>query len=301
MTYHTYTKNDSYFDQINTEEKAYFLGLLLTDGCNYEKEGQIKIDLVESDSYILEKLMKCIEYDGKIAHYPSETKIINGKLCVCQPSCRLVFLSKHMSKVLASYGMVSHKSENGLFIKKDIIPNELYNHFVRGMIDGDGGISYWIDNQNTCHKKFQINFCSTADSVQQLAKYFETKFNCKPCIQDRYPDRDNNNLQFNILGNNVVRRIADWLYKEATVYLIRKYEKYKELIQENERVANDKKLYGSMKSRRCVKYLPTGVIYESLAEAERATGISRSNICVQAKKCNGRWAYCDEVLTNTIR
>lgn len=296
-----YTLNDSYFNQINTEEKAYFLGLLFTDGTNYEN-GYIKIDLIESDCYILERLKKSINYTGDIHHYPAESKIINGKKYSCQPSCRLSFLSREMSKTLSDYGIIPNKSKLGNYVKNNVIPDYLYNHWVRGLIDGDGGIDYWIDNENTGHKKFQINFCSVEDSVNKLADFLGNKFNCKPCIQDRYPDKDNNNLQLCISGNKIVREITDWLYKNATIYLQRKYDKYQELIQENERVDNNKTLYGSMKPRRKVLYRPTGIIYDSLADAERATGINRSNICVQAKKGTGKWIYYDNPQNiNTIK
>ena len=301
MANNIYTLNANYFDQIDTEDKAYFLGLLYTDGCNYENDGFIKIDLSEEDCYILEQLKDCIEYTGVISHYPAERKIINGEYYDCQPSCRLQMRSKHMSSVLASYGMVSNKSSCGMYIKDEIVPGYLYHHFVRGLIDGDGGISYWVDNPNTGHKKFQINFCSAADSVEKLANYLGNRFACTPTISSRYPDKDNNNLQFSICGNNNVREITDWIYQDAHYYLKRKYDKYQELIAENERKANNKNLYGFLKPRRSVIHLVTGKVYESLADAEKDTGVNKSNICTQAKKGNGKWAYYDNNLINLVK
>ena len=294
-----YTINDSYFDQIDTEDKAYFLGLLYADGCNYEN-GTIKIDLVEEDAYILEKMCEYMKCNRPLSHYKAETKIIDGKSYDCQPSCRFLIKCNHISKTLNDYGVIPHKSEKGLYIKDGIIPDELFHHWVRGLIDGDGGISYWTDNIETKHKKFQIHFCSTTDIVMNLASFFRDKFACKPTIDTRYPDRDNNNLQFSICGNQVVRRILDWLYKDATIYLKRKYKKYQELIDENERKANNKTLYGSMKPRRKIIYKPTGYVYESLSDAERATGINRGVICNQAKRHKGNWLYFDELENNKI-
>lgn len=295
-----YTIDAAYFDKIDSEDKAYFLGLLYADGCNYEN-GNIKIDLVEEDSYILEKMRECMGCNRPLSHYPAETKIINGLPYDCQASCRFQINCHHMSEVLKGYGVVPHKSECGLYIKDGIVPNHLFHHWVRGIIDGDGGIAYWCDNETTGHKKFQIHFCSTTDIVTKLADYLGTKFGCTPAISSRYPDRDNNNSQFGISGNQVVRKILDWIYNGSTIYLQRKYDKYQELIKENNRATNNKTLYGSMHSRRSVINLQTGKIYESLADAERDTGKNRGYICTHAKKNDGIWAYTETLATVPIR
>ena len=44
-----YDVDDAYFDIIDTQDKAYFLGLLYADGCNYENQGVIKIDIIQDD------------------------------------------------------------------------------------------------------------------------------------------------------------------------------------------------------------------------------------------------------------
>lgn len=292
-----YTIDESYFDVIDTEDKAYFLGLLYADGCNYE-DGTVKIDLIESDKDILLALKEKIKSTRPLSYYKAETKIINGEPYNCQPTCRFIINNKHVSNVLSNYGIVFHKSQYCEYIKDGIVPDNLFHHWVRGIIDGNGGLSNWIDNEFTGHRKFKLYFCGTIDVVTKIAELLQNKFNCTPTITDRYPDRDNNNLQFEICGNQLIRKACDWLYKDAHYYLKRKYNEYELLIQENTRTANNKTLYGSMRPRRSVIHLTTGIIYESLAEAERSTGINRSNICVQAKKGNGKWAYIDNSIYN---
>ena len=291
-------KNENFFDVIDTEEKAYFLGLLYADGCNYEDKGIIKIDLIEKDSYILETLKDLLKANNKISHYPAKTKLINGKYCDCQPSCRLLINNKHISSILASYGMISHKSKKGMYIKNNIIPDYLYNHWIRGLIDGNGGISYWVDNIQTEHKKFQINYCGTTDIVNKLATYFSENFNCKPTITSRYPDRNNNNLQFTICGNQIVRKITDWLYKNATIYLQRKYDKYLELIKENNRKENDNNVYGSAHPKKAIVNINTCKKYESLAAAGKDTGKNSSWIYMQIKTHKNGWLYYEDILND---
>lgn len=55
-----YWRNSNYFDVIDTPNKAYFLGLLSSDGCNNTDARQIIISLSEEDGYLLERLKKSI-------------------------------------------------------------------------------------------------------------------------------------------------------------------------------------------------------------------------------------------------
>src|SRR6185436_15958506 len=50
-----YSLNENYFNTVDTEDKAYFLGLFYADGYNRRKDGYCGIQLQSDDSYILEK------------------------------------------------------------------------------------------------------------------------------------------------------------------------------------------------------------------------------------------------------
>lgn len=52
----TYEFNYDWLDEIDCQEKAYFLGLFAADGCNYSRGNTFAISLIEEDSYILEQL-----------------------------------------------------------------------------------------------------------------------------------------------------------------------------------------------------------------------------------------------------
>ena len=267
MAKRMYGVNDNIFDNIDNQDKAYVLGLLYADGCNYYEKGCVKIDLIEDDLEILEKLKIFFEYEGDIKHHKQGMKKFSGKEYFCKDSCRLSISSRNISEKLAKYGCVANKSYIMTFPNKEIINEILLRHFIRGFMDGNGGISYWIDNLNTGHKKFQVNFCGTTDMINTISKILGNKFSCCPAISDRYEERDNNNLQVNICGNRVVEKILDWLYLDANIYMQRKYNKYLELKDEIKRVDGDKNLYGSAKPRRPVIRLLDKEIYESVAMA----------------------------------
>ena len=280
--------DETVFDKIDNQDSAYFLGLLYADGCNYENCGVVKIDLIQQDLETLENFKKFLNYNGTIKYYKSETKIINGQTYICQPSCRLSFRSKIISENLSKLGCTSNKTYNLMFPKEDIIPNHLIKHFIRGYLDGDGGISYWIDNKNTGHKKFNINFCGTSDIIINISKILGEKFNCCPSIVDRYEERDNNNLQVSVCGNNVIRKILDWIYEDSNIKMKRKYNKYLELIEENKRVELDTNLYGNAHPKRKVIRLSDNKIYDSLIDCAKDNGfVGASSICIRCKNKNG--------------
>lgn len=51
-----YTINENYFDNIDTNNKAYILGLFYSDGCNYTPQHRVKLELQQKDKNILDKI-----------------------------------------------------------------------------------------------------------------------------------------------------------------------------------------------------------------------------------------------------
>lgn len=290
-----YQVNDNFFNSIDNQDKAWLLGLLYADGCVYD-DGVIKIDLTVSDRELLEKIKKLIDCEYEIKQYGEGKKkfTTNNKIYDCKDMCRLSWRSKQMKEDLEKLGCCHNKTYILKFPTEEIIPNEFIKDFIRGYMDGDGGISYWIPNKNTNWKKFQLYFCGTTEMICGIAEIFKRKFNCCPSISARYEDRNNNNKQFNICGNKVVLKILNWLYSDANMYMQRKYEKYLELQEENKRVDNDHNLYGNAIPRRQVIKLDTLEIYESCAECARQNHYkSTAPITLRCQKRNG-YMYLDE-------
>ena len=290
-----YQVNDNFFNSIDNQDKAWLLGLLYADGCVYD-DGVIKIDLTVSDRELLEKIKKLIDCEYEIKQYGEGKKkfTTNNKIYDCKDMCRLSWRSKQMKEDLEKLGCCHNKTYILKFPTEEIIPNEFIKDFIRGYMDGDGGISYWIPNKNTNWKKFELHFCGTTEMIYGIAEIFKSKFNCCPSISSRYEDRNNNNKQFNVCGNRVILKILNWLYSDANMYMQRKHEKYLELKEEIKRVDNDHNLYGSAIPRRQVIKLDTLEIYESCAECARQNHYkSTAPITIRCQKRNG-YMYLDE-------
>lgn len=126
--------DESYFETINTEDKAYWLGFIMADGCVYrgsdKHSHRLQINLATKDKNTLEKFQKCINSSYKI-----QDKIIQQKYEVSL----LKINSTKMCLDLISHGVTERKSLRCCFPTS--VPNHLISHFIRGYFDGDGCIS----------------------------------------------------------------------------------------------------------------------------------------------------------------
>lgn len=290
-----YKVNDNFFNSIDNQDKAWLLGLLYADGCVYDN-GIIKIDLTMLDRELLEKIKILIDCEYEIRQHGKGKKkfITNSKIYDCKDMCRLSWRSKQMKEDLEKLGCYHNKTYTLKFPTEEMIPNEFIKDFIRGYMDGDGSISYWVANKNTNWKKFELNFCGTTEMMYGISEIFKNKFNCSPAMSARYEERNNNNKQFVICGNRIILNILDWLYSGANTYMKRKYDKYLELQEEVKRVDNDHNLYGNAIPRRQVINLNTLEIYESCAECARKNGYkATSPITIRCQKKNG-YMYLDD-------
>src|SRR3989304_757931 len=119
-----YQINKHWFDNVDTEEKAYFYGLFLADGNVSKRGSQIKIGLLEKDKHVLIKLSNFIY--GK-----NYTKIHKG-------FCTVYIHSAYIKNKLVNLGCIPNKTFKTKF--PDWLDPNLYRHFIRGLIYGDGGI-----------------------------------------------------------------------------------------------------------------------------------------------------------------
>lgn len=136
--------DEAYFDVIDTPQKAYWLGLLMTDGCIFEKRGKtprVCLTLKTEDEYLIEQFLLDLHCCKKIIHTKGRRE---SSVQIC---------SKRLCDALKSYGIVPRKTGAQSFT----CPNypEAYLH---GLIDGDGSIGFYSRPNRSCHRK-SIRLC----------------------------------------------------------------------------------------------------------------------------------------------
>lgn len=213
--------DEEFFHNIDTEEKAYFFGLLMADGNNFTKSYRIVLSLADYDVKIVEKFRDAINSNYPIRLNKSNTKDYPNR----HDRKYLQINSKIMSNRLEEIGCMNNKS---LIIKfpKDIIPNTLMHHFIRGVFDGDGSIST-CKNKKTPNYEYHI-FNITGNTPFLLDIQEELIKNCKVNkTKLNSPKRYKNGTSMLCYGGSGnIEKIRSWLYKDATVYIERKYEKF---------------------------------------------------------------------------
>lgn len=200
----TYKYNEIFFDEIDTEAKSYFLGLLVADG--YIKNGPKRyiVQLSLIDRHIVEDFHTAIQSNQPI--YEVDMSKWNGN-----PIYMLAIGSKKMVNSLAQYGVVQGKTKR-IFIT-DKIPAHLVNHYLRGIFDGDGSIGIYKGKPAFSLSGSERVINGYVDILMQSAHIHH-----RPKVAFA-----TGRFKFSIANIEDVRRIASFLYHNATIYLTRKY------------------------------------------------------------------------------
>lgn len=125
-------KNIDYFEKIDTEEKAYWLGFIYTDGYISPKLNALRIEIKSTDYLHLQKFANIF---GRKVYYANRT--LGDKTFT---SCYVSIYSKKIIKDLNNLGIVNKKSDKDVYNFFEYIPKRLMRHFIRGVFDGDGTI-----------------------------------------------------------------------------------------------------------------------------------------------------------------
>jgi len=207
--------NDSYFNTIDTNKKAYILGLLLCDGSNQERESKtnrLYIKLKESDKYLLEQIRDILAPQYKLTLGNS---IHNAKIFY---NYRLEIASDMLSKSLTNLGMVQDKFLRTL----PNVPDNLFGALLRGIFDADGSISKKTTSNTS--NSYQVYIAGSnkelITSIQAKLDYGTLYLHSRANLNER----DMLYLRFNSIEEKL--KLYKLLYSDATLLLTRKFETY---------------------------------------------------------------------------
>lgn len=209
----------NYFEKIDTPEKAYWFGLLCADGHN-KREGGFVIRLQTQDKTILEKMSLLFYGEIKLTYKPPYDLIILGNKTRSSGNYTFHTYGYKIRDDLLRLGMTHNKSLTLRFPSENQVSFRLINHFIRGFNDGDG----CIGNGKEKAARYRVTIIAPEAFCQKIIDITKQMFGFT------FSSRIQGKMTIiTLFGNRQVKSFLDWIYKDASVYLDRKYEKYQEL------------------------------------------------------------------------
>lgn len=212
-----YTLNENYFNNIDTEDKAYWLGFIYADGFLVEPNS-IGIALKNTDKSHLKKFINALDSDYAINDYEKIDSYGYSKYS------RVLIRSKNIYNQLMNKGVFLRKSLILKYPSKDILPTKFNRDFIRGYFDGDGTIVLSTNSIN-----FKI--CGTKELLGEIIRVFNYEIS-NEFAQKLYKRRqdDKNNYYISYGGKYKTLKVMRYLYENSNVYLDRKHDRYLNLI-----------------------------------------------------------------------
>ena len=202
-----YPRDEFYFNKINTEEKAYWLGFLYADGCVHSNNYEISVNITDREH--VEKFKTAIKAFNHSIIEIQDKRFQNAKTLY-----QFSIKDKQLHQDLIKWGCIPQKS---LLINKiPNIPRDYVSHFLRGYFDGDGSLHYLQSTNN-----YRISFIGTKDFLNDIQKELQTNVSLQSNIAGKA-------YVLQIAGRKQVERILNYLYNNSKENnrLNRKYQKY---------------------------------------------------------------------------
>jgi len=211
LTNRRYDVNHNFFDEIDSESKAYWLGFLFADGYIRERKtgNSLELKLSYKDKEHIELFKNTINSNHKIIDGYNQVKYKGGI-----SSARMLHLAIYSSKLVDSIRKQGIHSRKTFTITKPNIDENLISHFIRGFFDGDGSFVFVEKKRNTS------SFACASDSFRNFL--IETLSNNG--INVKYYG----GIKLEIINKFDNLNFYNYIYKNATIFLNRKKQKYEE-------------------------------------------------------------------------
>lgn len=208
--------NEEYFKNIDSSNKAYFLGLIIADGNVFDdntgRQASISITLKEEDKYILEKFKKelnintSVNDDGRGAY-------------------TIAVRSNKIKDDLLKYGIYERKSFNTSLPK---IQDEYMGDLIRGIIDGDGSIQA---KQTNIRNRFKhsVGICGTKLLMNQIKEYLVNTIGVTNVSVYTYKSRRLSMVTWSSIED--MFKLYEYLYKDSEIFLLRKNIKFRCILE----------------------------------------------------------------------
>lgn len=215
-----YTVNAQFFDKIDNEEKAYWLGFLWADGgltksaTRCAGPNRLRLAQHKRDLCHIKAFAQALQTNYPIRKAPKDIMQIDIN-------------SRPICKALINLGYGSKDERTNI----PAIPNALIPHFIRGYFDGDGCLSIYQQHvkQYTINKQ-EWSLTGNEELLLNIKHVLEKQANVTPTVKMKHYKRTSKAVSLRYGKKTDIERLFKYLYIDcrATVYLQRKYQKFQD-------------------------------------------------------------------------
>ena len=213
----TYFCNDDYFENIDTAEKAYWLGFIEADGSINKEHHSLTIGLAIRDYDQLHRFKRAINATYPIHEYKAHLNTLDRSY----ESCSIIITSEKMVSDLMDKNVLPKKTKN------EIPPNidkKWYKDFIRGFFDGDG----WICKNRRIERDGAYRWEFGIGSSEKMLQFIHDELEKSTGASLNQPYSFSSIYRLNTVNALDIHRIVKWLYDGAKEYLPRKWERISE-------------------------------------------------------------------------
>lgn len=203
-----YEVDETVFEKIDSEEKAYVLGFLYADGCITKDNSRLSITVSSVDEDILTKIKTLLKTNIPIRH--EDGGLIKNTNYYGKPTSNLTVNSVKICKDLNKWRVFQHKTLKLTF--PQFLSCDLIFHFIRGYFDGDGCITF-------SRKNVKASMVGNKEFLDKIQETF-IQYNINAHIYQR---KNSEVFSFEINAKNEVAKFLNQIYGNASIYLDRKF------------------------------------------------------------------------------
>jgi len=214
-------KQDLY-NSIDSEEKAYWLGFILADGCIAKSGGTqrtIRVSLQRRDEQHLRKLAKFLGFNNKFYY---DTR--NGHQRIV-----MVFNAMGLASRLLQCGWNDFKKLGNTRIL-NAVPPAYQEHLLRGYFDGDGCISISKTKRKLRNHRWYANIvCKHEEPLWWFNSVIKSGTGIDRKVNHWLSRKPNSNGIYDLKweGATQLARVLNFMYDNASIYLDRKFARTK--------------------------------------------------------------------------
>ena len=236
-----YEVDHTYFENINTFDKAQLLGMITADGYIEPKKHTLNLGLQEKDYAYLEWFKKCVKSTHPIiiSHRATKNKeFANGCICDTSNNYKFTVCSQQIHSDIQRHNIVHRKTYCDLGLP-DTLPKELYGAFLLGLIEGDGSVGYYSYQRKIQTKTLGIrintNEYGTVSVLvqpkigQELFEYITETLGLVASLKPKRKIKNNlHNIE--LFDPESIIKLYHILYDNASFVMKRKHDKYLEIM-----------------------------------------------------------------------